>query len=125
MAKILLVDDNFDLLEIQRIVLGHAGHEVVTARDGKEALWEAGRATFSLLITDVIMPEVDGLDIIIALRHRQPDLKIIAVTGGGQMNAINYLEIARKLGAVGTLAKPVSGPRLLEAVASALNLEVR
>jgi CheY-like chemotaxis protein len=120
MARILLVDDNPELLEVQRTVLRHVGHEVVTAGYGKEAFRMAEHSTFCLLITDIIMPEVDGLDLILALRHRQPRLKIIAITGGGRMEPAGYLDIAKKLGAARTLAKPVTGGQLLSAVASVL-----
>jgi CheY-like chemotaxis protein len=120
MARILLVDDNAELLAMESMVLRHVGHEVVTAGSGKEALVEAQKSTFCLLITDVVMPEMNGLDIIMDLRRRQPLLKIIAVTGGGEMNAVSYLNVARKLGATRTLAKPVSGGQLLSAVTGVL-----
>lgn len=120
MARILLVDDNAELLAMESMVLRHVGHEVVTAGNGKEALQEAQQSTFSLLITDVVMPEMNGLDIIMALQRRQPLLKIIAVTGGGEMNAVSYLSVARKLGATRTLTKPVSGGQLLSAVTGVL-----
>ena len=120
MAKIFLVDDNAELLAMESMVLRHVGHEVVTAGNGREALLEAQKSTFCPLITDVVMPEMNGLDIIMDLRRRQPLLKIIAVTGGGEMNAVSYLSVARKLGATRTLAKPVSGRQLLSAVTGVL-----
>lgn len=122
MARILLVDDNAELLHMQDLVLTDAGHEVVTASNGSEALRIAGLSTFGLVITDVLMPEMDGLEIIMVLRKRAPGLKIIAVTGGGKMNASNYLDFAKSLGAARTLTKPVTGRQLLQTVNSVLGV---
>lgn len=93
-----------------------SGHEVTTATDGNEALAHAGRENFDLMITDIIMPDRDGIEVIVALRKTMPALKVIAISGGGRLNAKDYLNIAQKLGASATLAKPFSGSDLVATV---------
>jgi DNA-binding response OmpR family regulator len=116
MAKLLLVDDNQDLLGMQGEFLRMSGHEVETAVNGHEALAHAARGNFDLVITDIIMPSKDGIELIVALRKSQPSAKIIAISGGGRLNAKDYLGIAQKLGAAATLAKPFSGSDLVATV---------
>ena len=116
MAKLLLVDDNQDLLGMQGEFLRMSGHEVETAVNGDEALAHAARGNFDLVITDIIMPSKDGIELIVALRKSQPSARIIAISGGGRLNAKDYLGIAQKLGAAATLAKPFSGSDLVATV---------
>lgn len=116
MAKLLLVDDNQDLLGLQGEFLRMAGHEVFTAANGNEALEQADRTRFDLVITDIIMPDKDGIEVIVALRKSLPSVKVIAISGGGRLNARDYLSIAQKLGAAATLAKPFSGAELAATV---------
>ena len=93
-----------------------SGHEVDTAVNGDEALAHASHKNFDLVITDIIMPSKDGIEVIIALRKAQPTAKIIAISGGGRLNAKDYLGIAQKLGAAATLSKPFSGSELVASV---------
>lgn len=116
MAKLLLVDDNADLLGMQGEFLRMSGHEVVTATNGREALEQASVTKFDLIITDLIMPDKDGIEVIVTLRRAMPHLKVIAISGGGRLNAKDYLSIAQKLGAAATLAKPFSGSDLVATV---------
>lgn len=120
MANILLVDDNAGLLKMQAEFLRDAGHTVATAANGKEAMRVVQRGSFDLVVTDLVMPEKEGIETIIELRRKFPALKIIAMSGGGRVDAKDYLDIARKLGAARTLAKPFSGKELVEAVAQVL-----
>lgn len=120
MAKILLVDDNRDLLAMQAHCLRGAEHTVVTTDSGIEALRLVRANPFDVLITDVVMPDADGIAIVMEIRKDFPDLKIIAISGGGKMDADGYLEIARGLGANKTCAKPFSGQELINAVAEVL-----
>jgi DNA-binding response OmpR family regulator len=106
MARILLIDDDQHLRQVLRYYLVQAGHEVIEARNGNEALTQT--CAFDLAITDIVMPDRDGFETISALRARQPDLKIIAMSGGGIMSATSYLALARQLGAGAVLAKPFS-----------------
>lgn len=113
MAKFLLVDDNADLIEVQSAYLRNHGHQVVTARNGRDALAALERGDFDVIVTDVIMPDMDGFETIMTVRQRFPDLPIIAVSGGGRIGATDYLSMARSMGAKSALSKPVSPAMLL------------
>lgn len=120
MAKILIVDDNSSLLEITREFLLRSGHVAITAANGKQAVDLFTAQSFDLVITDLIMPEKEGIETIIELRRAHPTLKIIAMSGGGRRGADDYLALAQMLGASRTLLKPFSAEELLEAVADVL-----
>ena len=121
MPNILLVDDNAGLLKMQAEFLRSAGYVVTTAANGKEALRLTQEQAFDLVVTDLVMPEKEGIETIIELRRKIPAMKIIAMSGGGRGDAKDYLIVAQKLGAAKTLAKPFSGKELVEAVASVLS----
>jgi DNA-binding response OmpR family regulator len=121
MAKILLVDDDDNFRAMLGRVLGDAGHIVTTAVNGNEALRLVQDNAFDLVITDLIMPEKEGIETIVELRRKIPGLKIIAMSGGGFNAPETYLNLARKLGAAQTLAKPFPGTELLAAVAGVLD----
>jgi CheY-like chemotaxis protein len=116
MANILLVDDEEQLRSILRIVLESAGHEVEEAGNGKEAVESYRSRPADLLVTDIIMPEKEGIETIIQLRESYPKVKIIAMSGGGRTGDQNYLKLAKKLGANHVLAKPFSNSEFLAAV---------
>jgi len=120
MARILVVDDEEIIRFTLRQMLEKAGHEVVEAVNGQEALNSCEERLVDLVITDIIMPEKEGIETIVELRQRQPDLKIIAVSGGGRTKTMDYLEIAERLGADGALAKPLQRQVVMEAVDKAL-----
>ncbi|HSH94357.1 MAG TPA: response regulator [Roseimicrobium sp.] len=121
MATILLADDNAELLKLQSVVLGRAGHEVITVANGRQALKLAVLQPVDLVITDIIMPDMEGLELIMTLRKNLPALKIIAVSGGGRGNANDYLSVARTLGAQAILLKPFTASALLDAVNKVLS----
>jgi len=116
MARILVIDDDPPLRKLTAMLLTKAGHDVDTARDGEEgtAFLEAG--AYDLLITDLIMPNKEGIELIMECHRNMPDLPIIAVSGGGRHGNIDVLQAAEKLGARTTLHKPFSQNSLLEAV---------
>ena len=121
MAHILIVDDNVEINSIMSFVLQDAGHQTSQAVDGKDALRQIDRGAFDLVITDLYMPEKEGLETIGELRRKWPLLKIIAMSGGamgddGKMS----LHIARKLGATLVLKKPFSEQELIGAVTTVL-----
>lgn len=124
MARILLADDNADLLLLQYEALSDAGHCVTTASSGSETLKKFRQGAFDLVITDIVMPDGDGLETIVALRNRHPDTKIIAMSGGGRISSDGYLPVAEKLGASRTLAKPVTPGQLLDMVDLVLGVTV-
>jgi CheY-like chemotaxis protein len=121
MARILLIDDEVRLRKTIRLALQSMGHHVVEARHGAEALELIGEAVVDLVLTDLIMPEKDGLETIEVLRRQYPDVKIIAMSGGSVISASDYLKLAEGLGAARVLAKPFSHDELRLAVESVLS----
>lgn len=121
MARILVIDDE-DLARFTvRKYLASAGHSVLEARDGKEGLTLQEQDPCDLVITDIIMPEKEGLETILELRQADPKLPIIAISGGGRQGYADYLEAAKPFGANFSLAKPFSQEDLLGAVESCLS----
>jgi len=116
MARILLIDDDDELRGMLRATLVYFGHTVIEARDGKEGLALFADAAADLVITDIVMPEKEGLEILMALTGREPPVKIIAISGGGRVNAKDCLRVAQQLGAAKVLAKPFSNEVLIEAI---------
>ena len=116
MAKILLIDDMNGVRSSLTTVLTTAGHQVVEAGDGEAGLQKANEQSFDLVITDIIMPKVDGSEVIMALKARFTSLPILAISGGGaSVNAENALMLARST-ADAVLSKPFSRGELLQAV---------
>jgi DNA-binding response OmpR family regulator len=123
MANILLVDDDIPLLEAQSEFLRRAGHTVSTAVNGKKAMNLVAQNDFDLVITDLIMPEKEGLETIAELQRTAPKIKIIATSGGTvRIDAKDSLSMARMFGASLTLAKPFSGQTLIAAITQVLSL---
>lgn len=120
MASVLVIDDE-DLVRFTvSLVLTRAGHQVSTARNGREGIEAQCAAPFDLVITDIIMPEMEGLETVTTLRQRHPHLAIIAMSGGGRTRNMDYLKMSRVMGAGQTLAKPFSDEELLAVVDTAL-----
>ena len=116
MATILLIEDMKGVRSSLTTVLKSAGHQVVEAEDGEAGLQKAVEQPFDLVITDIIMPKLDGSEVILALKERKPDLPVLAISGGGaSVTAENALMVARKPAAE-ILPKPFSRGDLLEAV---------
>jgi DNA-binding response OmpR family regulator len=120
-TRILLVDDDDLFAGMVRKFLDVSGYAVVRARNGKEALKLHDPAQFSLVVTDLIMPDMEGVELILALRKLNPAVKIIAQSGGGRNQPDTYLAIAQKAGAMRTLAKPFPLEELGKAVRECLN----
>ncbi len=120
MARILIIDDEDELRSMLRQMLEPAGHQVTEAVNGAEGIQLDEQDTHDLIITDIIMPEKEGVETIIALRRADPDLPIIAISGGGRLEATDFLTMAKKLGARRTLSKPFRRDQLLEAVGDCL-----
>lgn len=116
MAQILLVDDDLQLLRAARTALERAGHEVVSAVNGEAAVRRFRQSPPDLLITDIVMPEKEGLETILELRRESPNLKILAISAYVRSEYADYLQFARQVGANGTLAKPFDRDDLLAAV---------
>ena len=121
MYTILLVDDDQLFGEMLKKTLHHAGYEVLRAYNGVQALRIYTPESVDLVLTDLVMPEKEGIELILELRRLHPEVKIIAMSGGGQNGKYDYLPMAQRLGAVHTLAKPFSLHELLAALASAFD----
>mgnify|MGYP000499714444 CR=1 FL=1 len=119
MTKILLIDDDANLRTITTMALESAGHQIIEARDGKEGYRLFREHRPDLVITDLVMPEQEGIETIAQLRREQPSLPIIAISGGLARSAL-YLTIAAQIGAQHTLAKPFAIAELLGAIDTAL-----
>lgn len=120
MAKILLVDDNEEVRRAMSRALERMGHDVVSAADGRKALKVLHSEPCDLVVTDINMPEMDGIELIMALRKGWPTVPIIAVSGGGLVPKELLLDNAEVLGVVSTLAKPVGFSELEDAVNEAI-----
>ena len=116
MARILLIEDDNSVRTVLLLTLAHHGHTVVEARNGKEGLDLFRQGSIDLVITDIVMPEKEGFEVLMKIRRKNPALKIIAISGGGLHNAAHYLHTAKLLGAAKVLAKPFSNETLMAAV---------
>jgi len=106
MPRILLVDDDEPFRKVVRLILTDLGHTVVEARNGREALERFEQETAELVMTDLIMPEKEGIETLMELRAKHPAVKIVAFSGGGRIDATSCLRMAKAMGADRTLAKP-------------------
>lgn len=116
MAHILVIDDEPAMREAVQKILARAGHQVSLASNGHEGLAIVANFAPQVVLTDILMPEKDGIETTIAVRKAYPNVKIIAMSGGGRAHNFNFLETARKLGAHAVLQKPVRMADLLDTV---------
>jgi CheY-like chemotaxis protein len=114
--KILIIDDEEQIRLVFKEMLGRFGYEVLEATNGEDGLALQREKIADLIITDIIMPVKEGLETIRELRREFPEVKIIAISGGGQIGSDQYLDVARKLGAACTLQKPVGLDQLRQEV---------
>ncbi len=112
--QILVIDDDAEVLSFLGEMLEKAGYEVEVAPDGRMGLYIAHEQTFDVIITDIIMPEKEGIEVILGIREQNPEAKIIAISGGGRIDADVYLDMADRLGVVKTLRKPFGRRELLD-----------
>jgi CheY-like chemotaxis protein len=120
MASILVIDDDETFRRMLRRTLQRLGHEVIEAAEGREALRVLQDAAIELVMTDILMPGMEGIETIRWLRQRAPQLPVIAMSGGGRLAPDGYLEVARAFGAVQALSKPFSDAELRAALSVAL-----
>jgi Response regulator containing CheY-like receiver, AAA-type ATPase, and DNA-binding domains len=117
--NVLIVDDE----EMVRLtlcqLLEREGHKIVTAVNGAEALAMLAVTDVDLVVTDMIMPDKDGVETIIAIRKRWPKLRILAISGGGRTRNLDFLKYAKSVGADAILPKPFNRAELIQAVADA------
>jgi CheY-like chemotaxis protein len=117
--SIIVVDDDLDTLNAMQQVLEPVGYAVMAATSGREALGLLNRKPADLLITDILMPDMDGFELIAAMRRTFPRMRIIAISGGRDLNPVSretYLVIARGFGVDAVLQKPINRDELVTAI---------
>ena len=116
MARILVIDDDNQICVLLRTVLERAGHEVEVALDGRSAIRLFEQNPTDLVVTDILMPDMEGVETILELRRRFPEVKVIAISGGGRISAETYLDSAKRFGAHAALTKPIEEEVLLATI---------
>ncbi len=116
MARILIIDDDESITSLLRTVFEREGYEVATARNGREGVRIFQAQPADLVVSDMLRPAMDGLEALKELRRIAPELKLIAVSGGGQRLKMDVLRVARLLGASATFEKPYRIDVLLSSV---------
>lgn len=125
MARILVIDDNPEFREILRAHLEGHGHQAVLAENGDRGLAVLDAGGVDLVLTDILMPQRDGVEVLRSAKKRWPDLPVIAISGGGWIGAGELLGMAERLGADQVLQKPVRRDDLIKAVDAALQTNLR
>jgi DNA-binding response OmpR family regulator len=116
MARILVIDDDHAVRLTIQVILERDGHEVTCAADGEQGLRAFASASPQLVITDIIMPNKEGLETIIQIRARNATTPILAMSGGGRVGNTDFLKMATQLGANEVLPKPFERQDLTAAV---------
>ena len=116
MSRILVIDDNTTMREAVCEMLQQSGYDAISVENGRVAAQIHRDNPIDLIITDLFMPDTDGLEIIYQFRHEFPEVKIIAVSGGGSRGLVELLSVAKKMGAQRALMKPFAWEDLLTAV---------
>ena len=120
MTRILVIDDEAPVRALIRQTLEEEGYFIGEAADGEEGLAALQTMAAELIITDLFMPNKEGIETIRAVRKQFPQIKILAISGGGRHKLMNSLHEASRFGAHHTLAKPFTPDQLIEAVATVL-----
>lgn len=119
-GTILIIDDDAAVSRTLSLILTRAGYNVSTVTSGRKGLELLTNGGFDLVLTDIIMPELDGIEAIRKIRTDHPGLRVIAMSGGGQIDKADFLHMAKALGADRVIEKPVRSEQLLELVSSVL-----
>lgn len=116
--KVCVVDDNDDVRRLLIRVVEKIGFDVVGAANGHAALVALQAGDTDVLVTDIVMPDVEGIELIRNVRRQFPDVRILAISGGGKIDGESYLHLAKELGADECLTKPFSCAELSATVIS-------
>ncbi len=116
MKKILVVDDDDLIRDLIYEILEPQGYQILLAENGNRALEILDKEEIDLIITDIIMPDKEGIETILDIKKRLPHAKIIAMSGGGQLEANSYLSMAKRLGVNATISKPFNPVKLLNVI---------
>jgi CheY-like chemotaxis protein len=121
MSKILVIDDDNAFRIMLCEMLTRVGHEVIPAVNGKEGIDRYRETRADLVITDILMPEKDGVETIFELQKDFPEARVVAISGGGRKNANDYLKLLTSLPNVkGSLAKPFSKEEMIRVIEEAI-----
>jgi DNA-binding response OmpR family regulator len=123
MPGVLIVEDDKELREMLKLSLLRRNFTVLEAENGKAAITHFKPLITDLVVTDLIMPEEDGLKVVIKLRELKPSIKIIAISGGGKVGPGSYLNLAKALGADAIYSKPFSINELIAKIEQLLETE--
>ncbi|MBG89635.1 MAG: response regulator [Verrucomicrobiales bacterium] len=123
MARVLIIDDEPQIRSLLKRFLTQAGYEVDQAADGLEGVKAMDDNPADLIVTDILMPKQEGLETIRQIREKHPDAKIIAMSGGSQLTAMDFLPIAEKFGASRVFHKPLDFTALVDAVKELFPIE--
>ena len=116
MARILVIDDDHAVRLTVQVFLERAGHEVICAADGEQGIRAFASESPQLIITDIIMPNKEGIEMIMQIRAKDATIPIIAMSGGGRVGNSDFLKMAARLGANEVLSKPFERQDLTDAV---------
>jgi len=116
MAKILLVEDDDLVNDMLKQMLQRAGHEIQTAGNGEEAAQLLKTSEPDIMVTDIIMPKKSGITLISEVKDQHPNMEIIAISGGGRLDPIGYLDLSESIGASVSFEKPIDKSALLMAI---------
>jgi len=116
MAQILLVEDDELVRDMLSQILTRASHEVQTANDGEAAAEILRHTEPDVMITDIIMPKKSGITLISEVKNKHPNMEIIAISGGGRLDPMGYLDLSESLGATISFEKPIDNAALLMAI---------
>lgn len=113
-GAVLVIDDNPGVLDSLESALGTYGYNVITALNGAEGKAALEAHNPAIVVTDILMPDHDGLEIIMQIKRERPEVKIVAMSGGGRLGNTEYLTVATKLGADAVLEKPFDPSNLVD-----------
>lgn len=116
MPLALIIDDEDMARHTMRRILERGGYEVACAANGTEGLRAFGQLQPDVVVTDIMMPERDGIETIMSIRAQDRQVRIVAISGGARFGTLDFLRMARTLGADVVLAKPFGPDELLDAV---------
>ncbi|HZB92796.1 MAG TPA: response regulator [Stellaceae bacterium] len=120
MAVLLVIDDDVAMRKLMVRTLSTGSHQVLEAENGREGLKLIDEHKPDVVITDILMPQKEGIETIREVQERAPDTRIIAVSGGGMSHNLMFLDVARAFGADAVLAKPFRPNQLVDMVEQVL-----
>jgi CheY-like chemotaxis protein len=120
MARVLVIDDDTATRRVLKLLLERAGYEVTDAPDGEVGVRSYRAQPADLVLTDILMPEKEGLELIREIKQDFPEAKIVAMSGGGRTGNMDFLVLAEQLGADRVLSKPIDRQELLQTIGALL-----